>query len=541
MAAGALLAYPLRLGRPLLDDFVYLALSRHIEGPWALIAQDSLGTYFFRPLVMLVWWLTVGAFGTEPSLHYAFNVAMHVANGLLAYGLLRAYRIAFTPAAAAALLFIVHPAAFSASAWLSDRFDLFATAFGLCMLIALERHLQAPRRKTFAFVVLSALATVWSKEIGFAMLAVGAIAIAWRGEAQVATRRERWVLFAAIAACGLFAIALRQIVLRDAPEGMFFGQGIAATLAVGIAKWTQGLPGFLVVFQGNEVGVAAWCAALAALLALPLLPAVRAAFVGSIPARTCGLGLAMMTMAAAAQAPVAKVIPLIPYTLERFDFAALAASRFYYVPMAGFALFAAAILEATLRAPLPRHLRMALAVLLVAALTGLAASSRSIGRDWARYTQDRSDVFVRAAVRAVLPLGVAPGCHLFLLETPPAARHFRDVADTAVKAMLPPGHAAISCFIQGEHAPWNHLVDTRRLAGDEHRPMQVIRLGGAAFEPLRVSNLTHYYLAIPGGDAAIDNERALFFAYRAGEFHDVTAEIRSRRRAVRFYDDRPLH
>ena len=58
-ALGWLLYRPLRDAAPVLDDFVFLALARHIDAPFALLVQDALGTYFFRPLVMFAWWLVL--------------------------------------------------------------------------------------------------------------------------------------------------------------------------------------------------------------------------------------------------------------------------------------------------------------------------------------------------------------------------------------------------------------------------------------------------------------------------------------------------
>ncbi|MGZ5650555.1 MAG: hypothetical protein ACXWG8_09510, partial [Usitatibacter sp.] len=58
LALGALLAWPLRHGHAYLDDFGFLALGRHIDNPLALLVQDSIGSFFFRPLSMFLWWGT---------------------------------------------------------------------------------------------------------------------------------------------------------------------------------------------------------------------------------------------------------------------------------------------------------------------------------------------------------------------------------------------------------------------------------------------------------------------------------------------------
>lgn len=539
LAIAALLAYPLRHAAPLLDDFVFMALARHIDAPWALLAQDALGAYFFRPLVMFAWWVSVEALGVGAAPQYAVNVALHVVNGLLVFTLLRRYRVSSIPALAAAAMFAIHPTAFAAAAWLSDRFDLFATAFGLAMLIAIERYLAAPTRGAWIAAVAASFACVASKEIGFAFLAVAAMALAWTPDGTTASQRQRSILLAAIATSALLMLMWRNAALRAAPEGRFLAEGIVATLAGGVANWTVRLPGFLVVRHGHGLAEAAWMAALGACVALPFIAPVCRELRRRDVIRCAAMGLAIMALCAAAQSPVTNVAAPNPFNGGPFEFSSLSSSRLYYVPLAGFALVIAALLEAASRAPAFRARALVAAILGVAAFAGLLASSRAIGREWSTYTRERSDVYVTAAVDAVLASGAKPGCFIYLLGTPDSARHFRDVTDTAVKRALPRGHPASSCFVQSEHAPWNHLV-VQPPAGDvSPAPLEVIRVNGKPFEPLRVANLTQYYLLIPASDAVVDDPRAMFFNYEGGRFVDATARVRDRSLKVRFYDDRP--
>ena len=539
LAIAALLAYPLRHAEPLLDDFVFMALARHIDVPWALLAQDALGAYFFRPLVMFAWWVTVALLGTDAAPHYVLGIVLHTANGLLVLALLRRYRIAFAPAAAAALVFAIHPTTFAAASWLSDRFDLFATAFGLVMLIAIDRYAASPSRGAWLAAVAAAFACVASKEIGFAFVAVAIVAIAWPSGDPAASRRQRAVLMGAIAASAVAMLVWRGAALRAAPEGRFLADGLLATFAGGAWNWLARLPDFLVVRHGHGLAEAAWMAALAACIALPFVPPVWRELRRPELVRCGALGLALMALAAAAQAPITNVAAPVPFNGGPFEFSSLASSRLYYVPVAGFALVLAALLEAGRRVPV-LHARAALAILVgLAATAGLLASSRAIGREWSTYTRERSGIYVRAAADAVLASNAKPGCFIYLLGTPDHARHFRDVVDTAVKRALPRGHPAASCFLQAEHAPWNHLVAQPRGGNVSPAPLEVIRVAGKPFEPLQVANLTQYYLMIPPTDAVIDDPRASFFSYEGGRFVDVTSRVRERSLKVRFYDDRP--
>ena len=519
---------------------MFIAIGRHIDNPLVLLVQDSIGAYFFRPVVMFAWWATAAVLGEAAPAHLAFNVAWHAGNGLLLFALLRTTGVSAAPAGIAAVGFIAHPSAFSAAAWLSDRFDLFATAFGLAALIAVERYLEAPRRALAAWAAIATLAALFSKEIGFALAGLALLAILWPDrERHAAGARARMRLFGLIAGCMLVALAVRPLVLRPGPQETFFESGVLATVLGGLWTWIRELPGFLVVVHGNVLGVTAWILGLIGLVAAVLLPRARSAFFAGGLARIAGCGLALMLAAALAQAPVLNSLQLAGYTLEAFDYGSLAGSRLYYVPLAGFALIAGAAGEAIVRAGLPRPAKLAAVVLTACALVGLVATSRSIGREWATYARVRSDDFARAALAAIAARrDLAPGCKIYLLETPALAANFRDTADTAVKQALPRRHPALGCFIQAEHAPWYHLVATGALPPDAEKPLETIQVRGRAFEPLALSNLSYYYLRIPDTPAVLDDPRAIFLVFRDGVFTDATAEVRARRRAVRFYDTR---
>jgi hypothetical protein len=131
---------------------------------------------------------------------------------------------------------------------------------------------------------------------------------------------------------------------------------------------------------------------------------------------------------------------------------------------------------------------------------------------------------------------LVPGCKVFFLGTPPAAVHFREYADPLVKNALPRGHAAVSCFIQAEHAPWHHLVGAREVSP---APLETILVGGRPFAPLAVGNLTVHYLKVPAAGSVIRDPSAHFFAWRGDRFVDVGDDVREGRLVPVFFDNRP--
>jgi tetratricopeptide (TPR) repeat protein len=164
----------------------------------ALIANDSNVTnparwsHFFHPLYLRQ--LTFFSFylnhlvgGLNPAGYHLVNVAIHIANAVLLFWLLRRFMDEWVAAGAAAI-FLVHPVQTEAVLYVYQRSTLLACFFSLLALIAL-----AKRRVAWA-VVLFFLAFE-SKESALAVpLAVGLLTLRrneWR-ENESPPREEGW-------------------------------------------------------------------------------------------------------------------------------------------------------------------------------------------------------------------------------------------------------------------------------------------------------------------------------------------------------------
>jgi hypothetical protein len=179
-------------------------------------------------------------------------------------------------------------------------------------------------------------------------------------------------------------------------------------------------------------------------------------------------------------------------------------------------------------------------LLLAAALVSMLAVSRNIARDWQAFIESEDAPLVRAAIAAVkAQAGAEPGCKIYLLGLPKSAVSVRSLIDTAVKQGLERGDPHVACFIQTEHAPWYHLVESTHLPPNAQAPLEDIHFAGKPYPPLRVANLTYFYLKAVDGPAIVHDPRATFFLLEDGRFRDVTAEVRSGAIAVRFFDNRP--
>jgi hypothetical protein len=335
-AVAAFLYWPLRNGHAYLDDFLFLALARHIDDPLWLLTRDSTGLFFFRPVGMFVSWLTVGAFGERAPLHIAFNVALHASNGVLLHAVSRRMGIATWPAAIVAVLFVAHPAAFAASAWIADRFDLLALAFSLLSMLATLRLRSRFSAGNALLVAAALLAAMLSKESGFA--APG------RLRAVVLPAGRGWIARGAPGAPGCAGIHRRpgtgrarlaidrdprrgrRDVLQGWRRGGIHGRFLAlahAPSAILLRELRQ--PG-----GGDRLG-----RALVAASAL-LIPRAAHSALHRAPAwQVILLGVVFATLTALAQAPVVKATRVALFVQEGLAFDAIGSCRFFYLPLAG--------------------------------------------------------------------------------------------------------------------------------------------------------------------------------------------------------------
>ncbi|MEI8078382.1 MAG: tetratricopeptide repeat protein [bacterium] len=98
----------------------------------------------WHPLTLLSHQLDVTLFGLNAGGHHLTNLALHAANAVLLFLVLRAFTGAFWRAWWVALLFAVHPLHVESVAWIAERKDVLSTLFGLLTLLAYRRYTTAP-------------------------------------------------------------------------------------------------------------------------------------------------------------------------------------------------------------------------------------------------------------------------------------------------------------------------------------------------------------------------------------------------------------
>ena len=117
------------------DDFMILHRLRAVDAlPDALRFFRGEFFEYYRPLAFVshaIDWLIAGA---NPRQFHFTNLLLHAASTALVFAIARALVPGLLGAAAAALLFALHPSNHEAVVWMSARFDLLATGFALAAI-----------------------------------------------------------------------------------------------------------------------------------------------------------------------------------------------------------------------------------------------------------------------------------------------------------------------------------------------------------------------------------------------------------------------
>lgn len=209
---------------------VQLLNTEHLDLQRLFIPQGK--GYYYRPLLILTYWLDKLMWGLEESFMHLGNVLIHLGNALLVYIFARSVfsRIGIaSPLAAlmAALLFGVHPLNSESINWISGRSDLLAGSFVLLTLIFFTKSLweEKPVWSLVAtmFLVLGCLV----KESALFVLPGALILIFLRGEANNASNHAfQWPKIRhmlsgfVLAAGGISYLLLRSVALSGGDSGV---------------------------------------------------------------------------------------------------------------------------------------------------------------------------------------------------------------------------------------------------------------------------------------------------------------------------------
>ncbi len=174
--------YPTIQGSPAsLDDYrmlMDLELREQIDLP-SLFRPNS-GLYY-RPLILLSFWLDKLLWRLEPSFMLLENVLLHLGSALLLFAVARRLFTSLPAAFFAAALFGLHPLATESVNWISGRTDLQAVFLHLAatwLLIAGHKKQQPVLSLSLAGAILFSIAGVLSKEMSASFILANTLLIA---------------------------------------------------------------------------------------------------------------------------------------------------------------------------------------------------------------------------------------------------------------------------------------------------------------------------------------------------------------------------
>lgn len=362
IAIATLAAYwPCLWGGFIWDDNSYVAynpLLLDVSGLWRIWFEPS-ATSQYHPLVFSTYWLEYRIWGLSTFGYHLVNVALHVANVLVFYLLLR--RLQIPGAMLACAIFALHPVHVESVAWITERKDVLSTFFyGLTMLCWL-RFLQLERERDWWLALGLGACTLLSKTVLCTLPVAMALFAGW-----LAPRLWRvW----AVRLLPFFVIAVPTAVVTIWLEHSHGNPPLPFTLIERLliasrALWTH--VGLLLWPVDLTIVYSGWAVSAAEPLAYAYLLALIAAGAGLAALRPRH-GLEPLVAAAFFVVTLAPTLGFIDFNIMRYAFVA---DHFQYVAGAGLIALAAAAGDRWTGA-WPRLLRVSLSTLLVGLLAAL--------------------------------------------------------------------------------------------------------------------------------------------------------------------------
>lgn len=516
----------------MLDDFGMMSIARFLESPLQPFYQQHVpGGVFYRPVGMLLWWLSERLFGTTASLHYMLNLGLHLCVAAALYSVILKLAENRWLALLAAIAFASHPIGLGTAAWLSDRFDLLSLLFGLLGLrCALDFSDTASSRSLAACTVLLGLSLL-SKEIGLALvLTTAGYLLVFSRDLRLALRWRAVAVLLLLLAGYWFA---RSMVLSSPTGGALMTlNSPLQLLSDGVSHWAAGWIQYSSYWQQMH----GWRAfATASGLALLAFLVIVALFQPWTRRRVLMIALGMSVVAATAllQWPLLGFIT-IPFADDAKVIERVVNSRYFYTTLAGFLIAMAGVLE-----PLGQRGRVVVGMsslmfsLLVLAWLG---ASQHLLRQYRNETLLQRDLVQSANAHIRTFQLKQPGCQIYLLDVKNWA--FTWVSDEAIKATYPELDAIGRCLIQTEHTPWYHITSVDDPDPGFWLPLQFAH--GHTFKHSSSAIGRGYFVGLNlMSDSKINiGTPAYYLAWQNDNFVDVSDEVRAGRRVPRFLCNR---
>lgn len=232
----------------LFDDSLFILDPRSQEfftPLWnALLPQPHQQVWVYRPLVTFTLGINFHLNGLQPLGYHAFNLALHLANGLLLFALLRR-AIGRGPGLAVALLWLVHPVQTEAVTFIYQRAETLMALAALLTLYGLTRAAESPGKKRWEWLAVAACALgMTGKQT---MIVVPVLALLYDRALLAGSWREVWQkrgrLHVALLATWGVLLSMLAIGYNQLPTNSGFGYTEVTPL-----RYLLTMPGVLVYY-----------------------------------------------------------------------------------------------------------------------------------------------------------------------------------------------------------------------------------------------------------------------------------------------------
>ena len=156
LAIAIAIHWPVRHGYFQVDDFLWLHL-----GHWTSVLDSFYGPWglgqAYRPIMRVSYYLDYSLFGRNAVPWHVENVVLHALNGVLAFALLRKFRVDARIGLAASFLFLVAPLSAESVDWISGRTTVLCLSFMLLSMLCWADAAETRRMGAAAVAVAFAL------------------------------------------------------------------------------------------------------------------------------------------------------------------------------------------------------------------------------------------------------------------------------------------------------------------------------------------------------------------------------------------------
>lgn len=220
------------------DDFVDVRQVDNvfIPGAWPKLFYTA-SAQLYRPVKYISYYVDNAIWGWKPFGWHLQSLLWHCLNSILAYFLLRKFRVTDLAAGLGALWFAVHPIHAEAVVWISSRASLISTTGVFACAIAYMNWRETGRRSYLAWLAVGGFIGIFGKEDAlmiFPLLLAYELWFRAGGKISGLFQRSIVLSLALLGGIAFIYLLLRQSILTGLKQGEWEAgfSGVIATLPV---------------------------------------------------------------------------------------------------------------------------------------------------------------------------------------------------------------------------------------------------------------------------------------------------------------------